>query len=115
MVFIKEVTAAKSDSDIASHRARIQAQLEELMIVANNEVNLQRLKAISSNVKKLCSGSKPLSEEDKIKDRAYQKRRYAEKKDKILGGQKKQRDELRELRELVQENGDISIVSSLSS
>ena len=111
MVFIKDVALVKREREIASHRERIDAQLKELREVASKEVNLQKLKAISSNVQKLCTGRKPLSAEGKIKDRAYQKRRYEEKKNMILEGQKRQRDELRKLRESVRETGDMSVVS----
>lgn len=108
MVFINEVVAAKRNADVASFRDRINTQLEDLKDIATTETTLQRLKAISSNIDKLCSGGKKSSEEAKAKDREYHKRRYREKKDAILGKQKKKRREMRELRESLKPGGLIS-------
>lgn len=112
MVLIKEVAAAKRDSDISSYKQTIQEQILDLQIIASGEEDLYRLKTISSSLKHLCSGKKRLSEDNKSRDREYQRKRYAEKKEEIIQRKKDRRKEMRSLRENVQNGEDITIVVS---
>lgn len=110
MVFIREVAAAKRESEIISYRENIQEYLDNLQSITGTEDDLYRLKKISSNLKMLCSG-KGLSEATKARHREYQRKRYAMKKDEILQKNKERRKEMRDLRESVQlDDGGISIV-----
>ena len=112
MVFIKEVAAAKRDSDISSYKQTIQEQILTLQTIASREEDLNRLKTISSNLKTLCIGKRRLSEDNKLRDREYQRKRYAEKKEEIIQKKKDRRKEMRSLRENVQNGENMTIVVS---
>ena len=112
MVFIKDIASAKRESDVVSHREKIQEYLANLQSVTDTEDDLYRLRTISSNLKMLCSGKKRLSEDNKKRDREYQKRRYEEKKEEILQKKKDRRRDMRNIRESIQLDEGITTVVS---
>lgn len=100
MVLIKDIAVTKREEAIESYRERIQANMDQLREKMLGINDLRRLKAIASNVEKLSTGRRALTEEEITKKKEFNRLHYQKNKEGILSGNKRSRRELRELKEV---------------